>query len=123
MHAVTCMRAMQCAMMRACNSAMELKHRLLDHAEDFDKVQVVETALNAVERWGKIKRSATATKVTASKSQDPTALLCEQLHQQDTKLDGALSKIVDTNAKLESTNSKLDALIEAVNALGREIHT
>ena len=105
------------------NRYMELKHRLLDHAEDFEKVQVAETALNAVERWGKIKRGATATKVTASKSQDPTALLREQLHQQDTKLDGALSKIVETNAKLESTNSKLDALIEAVNALGREIHT
>ena len=96
---------------------LELKHRLHDHAEDFEKAQAAaEAASVGVDKWSKTKNSNNKRVATSGDGYDPLALLKEQLSQQDIKLEqmsAALRKLADKQAALEDTqDKKLDKIMQ-----------
>lgn len=66
----------------------ELRHRLLDHAEDYQRVQTMAAAAADIENLSTIKAKKVATgRAVAISDQDPLAIVKAQLSQQDAKLE------------------------------------
>ena len=66
----------------------ELRHRLLDHAEDYQRVQAAAVAAQDVENLSTIKAKKVMTgRAAVANNQDPLAILKAQLSQQDAKLE------------------------------------
>eukprot|EP01043_Picozoa_sp_COSAG02_P044421 COSAG02_NODE_3966_length_5976_cov_2.712949_2_plen_143_part_00 len=66
----------------------ELRHRLLDHAEDYQRVQAAAVAAQDVENLSTIKaKKVTTGRAAVAVNQDPLAILKAQLSQQDAKLE------------------------------------
>ena len=67
----------------------ELRHRLVDHAEDYQRVQAAASAAADIENLSaiKAKRVTTGQTAVAEQSKDPLAIVKAQLSQQDAKLE------------------------------------
>ncbi len=66
----------------------ELRHRLLDHAEDYQRVQAAAAAAQDVDNLSTIKaKKVTTGRAAVAVNQDPLAILKAQLSQQDAKLE------------------------------------
>ena len=65
-----------------------LRHRLLDHAEDYQRVQAAVSAAADIENLSMIKpKQVTTGRAVVISDQDPLAILKAQLSQQDAKLE------------------------------------
>ena len=65
-----------------------LRHRLLDHAEDYQRVQAAVSAAADIENLSMIKpKKLTTGRAVVISDQDPLAIVKAQLSQQDAKLE------------------------------------
>ena len=77
----------------------ELRHRLVDHAEDYQRVQAAAAAAADIENLSAIKAKKVTTGRTAvAEHQDPLAIVKAQLSQQEAKLEQISAQ---QDAKLE----------------------
>ena len=66
----------------------ELRHRLVDHAEDYQRVQAAVAAAADIENLSAIKAKKVRTgRIAVAEQQDPLAIVKAQLSQQDAKLE------------------------------------
>ena len=81
----------------------ELRHRLLDHAEDYQRVQAAAAAAEDVENLSTIKAKKVLTgRAAVATNQDPLAILKAQLSQQDAKLEQMSGEYLYTTSLLRS---------------------
>jgi hypothetical protein len=101
---------------RVSDRFLELKHRLHDHAEDFEKAQAAaEAAAVGVDKWSKTKGVNKTKGATMSEGYDPLALVKEQLSQQDVKLEqmsAALRSMADREAAKDKQFDAMMALLQ-----------
>ena len=76
----------------------DLKHKLHDHAEDYEKMHAPSTFTQHTSQLTRITDGQSATKLTAEV--DPLAVLTEQLNQMDTKQADQDLKLTELDAKL-----------------------
>jgi ABC-type transporter Mla subunit MlaD len=88
----------------------ELRHRLVDHAEDYQRVQAAAAAAADIENLSAIKAKKVRTgRAAVSENQDPLAIVKAQLSQQEAKLE-QISALQD--AKLEQVSGTANALTQ-----------
>lgn len=85
----------------------ELRNRLLDHAEDYQRVQAAAKAAKDIENLSVIK----AKKVTTGRgmviaNQDPLAIVKSQLSQQDAKLEQMSGTTLQTAMRMHSSKRR-----------------
>ena len=96
----------------------ELRHRLVDHAEDYQRVQAAAAAAADIENLSAIKAKKMTTGRTAvAENQDPLAIVKAQLSQQEAKLEQISAQ---QDAKLEQmtgvANVKLPSRLPCTTA-------
>ena len=81
----------------------ELRNRLVDHAEDYQRVQAAAKAAKDIENLSVIKaKKVTSGRAMVITDQDPLAIVKSQLSQQDAKLEQMSGEYLYTTSLLRS---------------------